>query len=213
MPPSPRELDHRIPEPSVRRLLVYLRLSEELAAKGRATVSSSELAKLTGGASPQVRRDLLFLGAVGKRGQGYPVSLLIQSIKEVLRLGQVRGLYIVGVGKLGQALARYGAFERRGFRILGLFDTSRSLVGKDVNGHKVRDITSLVKYASVERPSLAVLAVPATAAHECVLALANVGVPAILNFAQDVGAVPANTKVYTVDLVAELEVLAFLTRQ
>ena len=34
-------------------------------------------------------------------------------------------MIILGAGNLGQALANYGDFEKRGFRLVGIFDINR----------------------------------------------------------------------------------------
>ena len=86
------------------------------------TVSSEGLAAAAGVNSAKLRKDLSHLGSYGTRGVGYDVALLIEQIEQVLGLHQRRAVALVGVGNLGHALAGYGGFATRGFRIAALFD-------------------------------------------------------------------------------------------
>ena len=91
----------RIAEPTVRRLSLYLRLLEEFDERGLATISSDELAALAGTSSAQVRKDLSVFGSFGKRGLGYAVPELIAKLREILGLGRVWRVVIIGAGKSG----------------------------------------------------------------------------------------------------------------
>ena len=68
--PRPRT----IPEATVARLAVYLRVLGALADGGRTTVSSDELAAAAGVNSAKLRKDLSHLGSYGIRGVGYDVE-------------------------------------------------------------------------------------------------------------------------------------------
>ena len=64
----------RIPEATVARLPVYLRILYDLAADRVASVSSERLAELAGVNAAKVRKDLSYLGSYGTRGVGYEVT-------------------------------------------------------------------------------------------------------------------------------------------
>ncbi|HEY2897891.1 MAG TPA: redox-sensing transcriptional repressor Rex, partial [Gemmatimonadaceae bacterium] len=106
----------RIADSTVRRLSLYLRFLEEFETAGLTTVSSGELAARGGTTSAQVRKDLSFFGSFGKRGLGYQVAELTQRMRRILGLERDWRVIIVGVGKIGAALAQYEGFRQRGFR-------------------------------------------------------------------------------------------------
>src|SRR5690348_3986912 len=118
----------RIAESTVRRLSIYLSFLEEIEAEGVLTTSSDDLARLGGTTSAQVRKDLSFFGSFGKRGLGYSVPELSSALREILGLGKQWRVCIVGVGKVGSALARYAGFAERGFNVTGLYDSDLSKV-------------------------------------------------------------------------------------
>jgi redox-sensing transcriptional repressor len=134
-PPDPVDATrpHRgIPEATVARLPVYLRALTGLAERSVATVSSEELAALAGVGSAKLRKDLSHLGSYGTRGVGYDVDYLVYQISRELGLTQDWPVAIVGIGNLGQALAGYGGFRSRGFRVVALFDTDPQACGTSV---------------------------------------------------------------------------------
>ena len=90
----------RIADSTVRRLSLYLRFLEEFETAGLTTVSSDELAARGGTTSAQVRKDLSFFGSFGKRGLGYQVAELTQSMRRILGLERDWRVIIVGVGKI-----------------------------------------------------------------------------------------------------------------
>ena len=111
--------DRGIPEATVARLPLYLRALNGMAERGVATVSSEDLAMAAGVNSAKLRKDLSHLGSYGTRGVGYDVEYLVYQISRELGLTQDWAVAIVGVGNLGRALANYGGFVSRGFRVAG----------------------------------------------------------------------------------------------
>ena len=98
-----------IPEASVARLAVYLRMLGELAEQGAETVSSDELAAATGVNSAKLRKDLSYIGSYGIRGVGYEVAPLLHQLERAL------GLRPPAVGRPGrhrQPRARAGRLRR-----------------------------------------------------------------------------------------------------
>src|SRR3954447_10911604 len=123
-----------IPEATVARLPVYLRVLGGLAESGVATVSSDALAVAAGVGSAKLRKDLSHLGSYGTRGVGYDVEYLVYQISRALGLTQHYSVVIIGVGTLGHALANYAGFASRGFQIAALVDADARLVGQRVAG-------------------------------------------------------------------------------
>ena len=198
-----------IPEATVARLPVYLRALASLAEGGHETISSDALALAAGVNSAKVRKDLSHLGSYGTRGVGYDVNYLVHQISRELGLTQDWSVVIVGVGNLGHALANYGGFAERGFRIVALVDADRRRVGEDLGGLAVRHIDDLETTVKETNASIGVIATPAPAAQEVCDKLVGAGVTSILNFAPVVLNVPAGVDLRKVDLSIELQILSF----
>jgi redox-sensing transcriptional repressor len=198
-----------IPDATVARLPVYHRVLSGLAERGVATVSSEELAASSGVNSAKLRKDLSHLGSYGTRGVGYDVAELLEHIGRSLGLTQDWAVVIVGVGNLGHALANYGGFGSRGFRVVALVDADPDRFGERVAHlviHPVADLEALVAELDV---SIGVIATPASAAQDVCDRLVTSGVTSILNFAPLVLSVPVGVGVRKVDLATELQILAF----
>ena len=206
-------VDRAVPEATVARLSVYLRALSALADGGTATVSSDALATLAGVNAGLLRKDLSYLGSYGVRGVGYHVDTLAEQVSRVLGLTEDRVVALVGVGNLGQALAGYGGFGTRGFRIAALLDVEPARVGSLVHGLPVHHLDDLAEVVEREHITIAVLATPAAAAQGVADRLVACGVRSILNFAPVVLSVPADVDVRKVDLAGELQILSFHERR
>jgi redox-sensing transcriptional repressor len=202
-----------LPEATVARLPEYLRALHNLAEAGHDTVSSEALAAAAGVNSAKLRKDLSHLGSYGTRGVGYDVAVLVGQIESVLGLTQRRAVALVGVGNLGHALAGYGGFASRGFRIAALIDADNGRVGEKINGLMVHHIDNLDTVVSDHHINIAVIATPAHAAQAVADRLVAAGVTSILNFAPCVLAVPDGVDVRKVDLAVELQILSFHERR
>src|SRR6202046_984440 len=154
-----------IPEATVASLPVYLRALYALAERGVTTVASDELARAAGVNSAKLRKDLSHLGSYGIRGVGYDVEYLVYQVSRALGLNQNWPVVIVGAGNLGRALANYGGFVSRGFRIAALLDTDQSLVGRELGTVAVRHAGELEEIVATSGIAIGVIAVPAGAAQ------------------------------------------------
>lgn len=206
-PPRPR--DRGIPEATVARLPVYLRALQALQERRTLTISSEALAAAAGVNSAKLRKDLSHLGSYGTRGVGYEVEYLVYQISRELGLTQDWSVAIVGIGNLGRALANYGGFGTRGFRIAALLDADSTMVGQSVAGLKVGHIDRLEEAVRDNGVSIGVIATPAGSAQHVANRFVEVGVASILNFAPVVLNVPEGVDVRKVDLSIELQILAF----
>ena len=198
-----------IPEATVARLPIYLRALYALADREVATVSSEELAAAAGVNSAKLRKDLSHLGSYGTRGVGYDVDYLVYQVTRELGLTQDWPVVIVGAGNLGHALANYGGFASRGFRIAALLDSDPDVVGTVIARHVVQPADEIEAVVARESVSIGVIATPAAAAQSVCERLVAAGVTSILNFAPVVLDVPSGVDVRKVDLSIELQILAF----
>jgi len=198
-----------IPEATVVRLAVYLRVLGQLGEGGAETVSSEELASLSGVNSATLRKDLSHIGTYGIRGVGYEVAALQHELERVLGLDHPQAVALVGVGNLGHALAGYGGFGGRGFPVTALFDVDPELVGSTIDGIEVRHVRDIAAACPAAGVTIGMIATPAQAAQQVCDQLVAAGVHSILNFAPTFLQVPDDVEVRKVDLAVELQVLAF----
>ncbi len=199
----------RIPEATVARLPVYLRILSERFDVGITSMSSEELAEFAGLNAAKVRKDLSYLGSYGTRGVGYDVEFLVYQIRRELGLTHDWPVVIVGAGNLGQALAGYNGFGDRGFPVGGIVDVDAAKVGSLVGGVRVRHIDELAQVVQSRAISIGVIATPGPAAQEAAEALVAAGVTSLLNFAPMVINVPPGISVRKVDLAVELQILSY----
>jgi redox-sensing transcriptional repressor len=199
----------RIPDATVARLPVYLRLLYEVAADGATNVSSERLAELAGVNAAKVRKDLSYLGSYGTRGVGYDVEYLVSQMSRELGLHREWPVVIVGAGNLGQALANYAGFHDRGFPVVHLVDVEASKVGTTIGDIEVRHLNELPQLVAEHGITIGVIATPGGVAQEVADRLVLAGVTAILNFAPTVLTVPRGVAVRKVDLAVELQILSF----
>jgi redox-sensing transcriptional repressor len=199
----------RIPEATVTRLPVYLRILYELANDHIPNVSSERLAELAGVNAAKVRKDLSYLGSYGTRGVGYDVEYLLYQMSRELGLTRDWPVIIVGAGNLGQALANYGGFGERGFPMAALVDIDPAKVGTEVSGTVVRHLDDLPDIVPAKGGTIGVIATPPGAAQEAADRLVRAGVTSILNFAPVVLTVPRGVSLRKVDLAVEMQILSF----
>jgi redox-sensing transcriptional repressor len=188
---------------------VYLRVLYTCAEQGIATVSSEELAAAAGVNSAKLRKDLSHLGSYGTRGVGYDVDYLVYQVSRELGLTQDWPIVIVGAGNLGRALANYGGFASRGFRVAAVLDADPSVIGSEIAGHIVESADRIEQVVARHQVSIGVIATPAGTAQGVCDRLVAAGVTSILNFAPVVLGVPLGVDVRKVDLSIELQILAF----
>jgi redox-sensing transcriptional repressor len=199
----------RIADSTVRRLSLYLRFLEEFETAGLTTVSSGELAARGGTTSAQVRKDLSFFGSFGKRGLGYQVAELTQRMRRILGLERDWRVIIVGVGKIGAALAQYEGFRQRGFRVVGLYDADPDKIGREIHNLPVHAISALGEDNRISPVDIAVIAVPALAAQRVVDEVVAAGILGIMSFAPIQLHVPPEVTINTVNMAMELERLSY----
>jgi len=205
-----RRRGEKVSDLTTQRLSLYLRCLEELDRQGTDTISSQHLADRFHFSSAQIRKDLATFGEFGVRGVGYSVGKLKVSLIRILGLDREVGVVIVGAGNLGMALADYGGFNQKGFRIVALFDVAPGKVGgASRSGAPILHLSRLGEVASGQKVQIAVVAVPAAAAQSAADAAAGAGIPALLNFAPARLRVPPSMTLRNVDLRTQMVSLAY----
>ena len=118
-------------------------------------------------------------------------------------------MIIVGGGNLGQALTNYVKFEKRGFKIIGIFDVNPELVGKNVRGIEIRVADEIPRFLRENDIQIAALTLPKSQAEEMAALLVENGVKAIWNFAHLDLRLPEDVIVENVHLSESLMQLSY----
>lgn len=199
----------RLPQPALERLASYMRCLIELEQAGAAYVSSQELENITGVSAAQLRKDLSYLGELGKRGIGYDVARLRERIAEVLDISHEQNVLLVGAGRLGSALLAYPGWRLYRFRIAAVFDRDPKIIGTTIRRLKVRSIDEVVEANEEFGARIGILAVPAWEAQNVADRLVAAGVRGLINFAPARLQAPPEVKVREVCFICELAILSY----
>lgn len=193
----------------IRRLPRYYRYLGELLENGVERISSNDLSKRMKVTASQIRQDLNNFGGFGQQGYGYNVKYLYTEIGKILGLEEDHNIIIIGAGNLGQALANYAAFEKRGFILKGIFDVNPRLQGVAIRGVLIRMMDELKGFVQRNEVDIAVLTIPKEKAIEVANMLVENGVRAIWNFAHTDLNLPENIIVENVHLSESLMQLSY----
>lgn len=176
---EPKKISYEV----IKRLPRYYRYLGDLFEIGITRISSKELSERMHVTASQIRQDLNCFGGFGQQGYGYNVESLYNSIAAILGLDKGHKTVIVGAGNMGRALASYKSFEKRGFKLVGIFDNSPEKIGTFVSGYEVMDFADIGEFAKEHKPDIGIIAVPKKAAGEVARCLAEHGIKGLLNFA------------------------------
>ena len=156
-----------------------------------------------------MRKDLSVFGSFGKRGLGYSVGELLRELRKILGLDRSWRVALVGAGKIGSALISYRNFQERGFNIEMVFDSDAAKIGRKWGSRTIladAEMDALLAESGIE---IVIVAVPAESAQEVVDRVVRAGVSAVLNFAPIRLRVPEGVALRNVDMVVEMEGLAY----
>ena len=167
----------------IKRLPRYYRYLGELLEENVDRISSNDLSKKMHVTASQIRQDLNNFGGFGQQGYGYNVKYLYTEIGKILGLDTVHPMIILGAGNLGQALANYVDFEKRGFKLVGIFDVNPVLEGIAVRGIEIQMLSELPFFLKEHHVEIAILTLPKNKAKEMAEILIENGIKAIWNFA------------------------------
>ena len=201
--------DKVISKAVISRLPRYYRYLGELLEDGVGRISSNELSQRMKVPAPQTRQDLSNFRGFGQQGYGYNVKYLYTEIAKILGIDRQHNIIIIGAGNLGQAIANYANFEKRGFMIKGMFDINPRLIGLVVRGIEIRGVEDLEQFIVENEVQIAALTIPKTKAPEIADRVIKAGVKAIWNFAHTDLVVPDDVVVENVHLSESLMRLSY----
>ena len=193
------------------RLPRYYRYLGELLEQGVERISSNDLSERMSVTASQIRQDLNNFGGFGQQGYGYNVQYLYVEIATILGLDVVHNMIFVGAGNLGQALANYVNFEKRGFKLVGIFDQNVDLAGKKIRDIEIRPMNEIADFLKNTKVEIATLTVPKEVVEEVADMLVENGIRALWNFAHiDLNLrLPKNVMVENVHLSESLMKLSY----
>jgi redox-sensing transcriptional repressor len=196
----------------IERLTKYLRCLENLSPED--FISSEELAIKMGFTAAQIRKDLSNFGGFGIRGKGYQIRTLYSDIEKILGVNKTNNIIVVGVGRLGGALIAEPEFTKESFNIIGIFDNSKTKIGTEIKGIKIRDVKEIPYFLqSKDKVDIVILTVPKKVAQQITTILVEAGVKSILNFVPINLSVPDHIAVQNIDLYAKLQELNYWKEQ
>ena len=193
----------------IKRLPRYHRYLNYLLELGIKRVSSKELSTRMGITASQIRQDLNCFGGFGQQGYGYNVDSLYTEIGNILGINKTFNCIIIGAGNMGQALANYGNFERRGFIIVGVFDVNTDIIGKMINEMEVRSLSCIEEFVAENKVDIAMLCVPYRETAALADRVAKLGVKGLWNFSPMDLKMPYDVIVENVHLSDSLMVLGY----
>lgn len=205
--------EKKVPEVVIKRLPRYYRYLCDLSDQDVHRISSGQLSELMSVTASQVRQDFNYFGGFGQQGYGYNVDYLRDEIAKILGLKDGNTMIIVGAGNLGSALANHVPFEKRGFKLVGIFDNDESKVGSEIRGIKIMHQSKLAEFVRGQRVDIAILTVPNDAVHDTAQLLVENGVKGLLNFSRSELDLPEGVAVEHVHLSDPLMTLGYKIKE
>ncbi|MBI5230996.1 MAG: redox-sensing transcriptional repressor Rex [Coriobacteriales bacterium] len=170
-----------IPEATVYRLSLYhCYLGELVRVAGRERITSRQLAEELGIKEETVRRDLSFIGSVGRRGAGYEVDVLFDALQEFLGLSDEYPIVKVGSAQMLEALSVVFPSSSYGVRPVAYYSELTEDVGKFVEDIEVRHVSDIPKLDRGLDVSVALVATSPDWVHTTLDMLRQAGVTGVL---------------------------------
>lgn len=201
------------------RLVKYLRVLNKLKGLGFVQVFSNNLADALGITPAVVRKDFSMINIPGNKRGGYNVDVLISELGELLGKQPDQKVVLVGCGRIGSALMEYPEFAKEGISIAAGFDASPEAI-QSINGIPVYSMDKLAPFVKEHKITIAILAVPESAASQVFEDMLEAGIRGVLNFTSmelkcqgkcDRSNCKRQCTVQTVNIGLELENLFYLT--
>lgn len=206
-------MDKKISMAVIRRLPRYYRYLQDLLKVDIKRISSKELSERMGITASQIRQDLNCFGGFGQQGYGYNVETLYKEIGKILGVERRFTTIIIGAGNMGNALANYGNFRKRGFDLIGIFDIDPNRVGQKINGIEIMHMDKLEEFMKENTVDIAILTVPSNVISEVAEKVAELGVKGIWNFSPQDLKLSHNVVIENVHLSDGLAVLGYRIKE
>ena len=201
------------PDIVVGRLPIYLRALDSLAKENNDITSSYELGERLGISSAQIRKDLSHLGELGKQGTGYNINILIDKLRDVLKVNREWHVVIMGAGHVGVALANYHDFTDHGFKLVGIFDNDKDKIGQPAGNLVIQSSDEAPAVIRKHDVKIAMIATPGLVAQQITDMLVASDVQSILCYAPTRLIVPEDVHVQYIDPVSKLQHMTYYIKE
>ena len=194
---------------ALQRMPYYLEYLEDAVQKGHREISAASIASELGLSDVLVRKDLAAVSTKsGRPKAGFEADTLIEDIRNYMGYHHIKKAVLAGAGSLGKALLRNGEFRKYGLQIVAAFDIRRSLIHRRIGDVEVYSLTRLRDYCLENQIQIGIITVPADAAQDVALRMADGGIKAIWNFAFVKLPLPEQILVQNEDLASSLAMLS-----
>ena len=198
-----------VSSPVIKRLPRYYRFLGELERQGIVRISSRELSQRMGFTASQIRQDLNCFGGFCQHGYGYNVGELREAIRNILGINAGNKTILIGAGNVGRALTAHLDFPKRGFELIGIFDSNPAICGRVMSGMTVINISELEQFCEMKKPVCAILCIPKDATAKLAPKLIKLGIKGFWNFSHYDFNPKENVVVENVHLADSLMTLAY----
>ena len=190
------------------RLLKYRRILNQLKSLGFEKVFSNNLGDAIGVAPALVRKDFSLLVLGGNKRGGYNIDYLSEQLHRILGKTREQRIVIVGMGKIGTAIAQYRGFLQGDFEVAAGFDVKPIELPAGMT-LPVFLMDTFADYVMQHNIEVAILAVPEEQATECHKLLKDSGIKGILNFTPVELKTTQNCIIHNINIGVEIENLFF----
>jgi redox-sensing transcriptional repressor len=190
------------------RLLKYRRILTQLKSLGFEKVFSNNLGDAIGVAPALVRKDFSLLVLGGNKRGGYNIDYLSEQLNRILGKSREQKIIIVGMGKIGSAVAQYKGFHQGDFEVAAGFDISPESLTHRIE-IPVYPMSQLKEFIQAQQIEVAILAVPEDVATDCQRQLKDAGIRGILNFTPIELKTTENCIIHNINIGVEIENLFF----
>lgn len=194
----------------IKRLPRYYRFLGKLKDEGQTRISSGALSEMMGTTASQIRQDLNCFGGFGQQGYGYNVEQLYEEIGKILGVDKLIDAILIGVGNLGRAIASHMEFEKRGIRLIGIFDKNPELSGTSIKQYMIFHTDKLKDFCKENRPAVAIVCTPTVSSEKVIDDLISYGITGFWNYSHfDILSKYPNVHVQNVHLSDSLLTLGY----
>lgn len=168
-------------EPTLKRLPTYLNYLQNVLLQGLSNISAPKMAEELEFDPTQIVKDLSVTGIKGKPKVGYNIAELISTIEDYLGFNKNNEAFLVGAGKLGQALLSYHELQGFGVHIIAAFDVDPQKVDTQYGNTRILHTDKLGELAKRLGVAIGILTTPSSVAQATAEAMVKSGIKAIWN--------------------------------
>lgn len=200
----------KLPFPTINRMFIYLKVFNDLTESNIDYITSTEISKITGITSEQIRKDFSFIGKLGKKRIGYNIKFILQYFSTLFLKLKPINMAIVGVGNLGRALISYKGFEEKGYKVVASFDVDPDKIGWEINGVRIYDIKDMKKIVLKKKIDILLITTSKNAVLDVLNRIKDMNIKGVLNFASKY--IPHNERflIRNIDITTEIDQLIYV---